>query len=145
MLRIVSGRNHLLCGELLGRLGEAMGQGEDALTVVVPRQLTLETELALLDGLSLEGSFRLRVISPERLCGLIFDAAGRPAGERVDERGRAMLLSRAMKRLEGELTLYRGAQSRRGFVGRAARQGGVFRQGGGGPPACPPAIPGRRC
>ena len=130
MLRIVSGRNHLLCGELLGRLGEAMGQGEDALTVVVPRQLTLETELALLDGLSLEGSFRLRVISPERLCGLIFDAAGRPAGERVDERGRAMLLSRAMKRLEGELTLYRGAQSRRGFVGRAARQVEIFRQAG---------------
>ena len=72
-------------------------------------------------------------MSPERLCGLIFDAAGRPEGARVDDRGRVMLVSRAMKDIEGELTLYRGAQARRGFALRAARQVEVFRQAGMGP------------
>ena len=38
-----------------------------------------------------------------------------------------------MKALEGELTLYRGAQTRRGFALRAAKQVEVFRQAGMGP------------
>ena len=130
MLRLVAGRNRLLSAALLRDIAAALQSGEDTLSVVVPKQLTLETELALLDGLALQGSFRLRVLSPERLCGLIFDAAGRPEGARVDERGRVMLISRAMKRLEGELSLYRGAQGRRGFVGRAAKQIETFRQAG---------------
>lgn len=130
MLRLVTGRNRLLSGALSESVSVALQSGEDTLSVVVPKQLTLETEMALLDGLQLQGSFRLRVLSPERLCGLIFDAAGRPEGARVDERGRAMLLSRAMKNLESELSLYRGAQGRRGFVARAAKQVEIFRQAG---------------
>ena len=133
MLRLLAGRNRTLGGALLREVGAALQSGEDALRVVVPKQLTLETELALLEGLCLQGSFRLRVLSPERLCGLIFDAAGRPEGTRVDDRGRVMLVSRAMKALEGELTLYRGAQTRRGFALRAAKQVEVFRQAGMGP------------
>ena len=133
MLRLLAGRNRTLGGALLREVGAALQTGEDALRVVVPKQLTLETELALLEGLCLQGSFRLRVLSPERLCGLIFDAAGRPEGTRVDDRGRVMLVSRAMKALEGELTLYRGAQTRRGFALRAAKQVAVFRQAGRGP------------
>ena len=133
MLRLLAGRNRTLGGALLREVGAALQTGEDALRVVVPKQLTLETELALLEGLCLQGSFRLRVLSPERLCGLIFDAAGRPEGTRVDDRGRVMLVSRAMKAIEGELTLYRGAQTRRGFALRAAKQVEVFRQAGMGP------------
>ena len=133
MLRLLTGRNRALGPALLREVGDALKTEGDALYVVVPKQLTLETELFLLEGLSLRGSFRLRVLSPERLCGLIFDAAGRPAGARVDDRGRVMLVSRAMKSLEGELTLYRGAQARRGFALRAAKQVEIFRQAGMGP------------
>ena len=133
MLRLLTGRNRTLSAALKREIAAALQTGEDALRVVVPKQLTLETELDLLDGLHLQGSFRLRVLSPERLCGLIFDDAGRPEGARVDERGRAMLISRAMKELEGGLTVYRGAQGRRGFVGRAAKQVEIFRQAGMGP------------
>ena len=133
MLRLLTGRNRALGPALLREVGDALKTEGDALYVVVPKQLTLETELFLLEGLSLQGSFRLRVLSPERLCGLIFDAAGRPAGARVDDRGRVMLVSRAMKSLEGELTLYRGAQARRGFALRAAKQVEIFRQAGMAP------------
>lgn len=133
MLRLLTGRNRALGAALTREISAALRNEGDALYVVVPKQLTLETELFLLEGLSLQGSFRLRVLSPERLCGLIFDAAGRPEGARVDDRGRVMLVSRAMKDIEGELTLYRGAQTRRGFALRAAKQVEVFRQAGMGP------------
>ena len=133
MLRLLTGRNRALGAALTREISAALQAGGEALCVVVPKQLTLETELFLLEGLSLQGSFRLRVLSPERLCGLIFDAAGRPEGVRVDDRGRVMLVSRAMKDIEGELTLYRGAQTRRGFALRAAKQVEVFRQAGMGP------------
>lgn len=130
MLRLMIGRNHLLEGALISLCARVTGAENATLTVVVPRQITLETELALLDGLNLQGSFQLRVVSPERLCDLIFDAVGQPEGARVDERGRAMLVSRALKRVGGELRYYRGAQSRRGFVQRATRQVEIFRQAG---------------
>ena len=130
MLRVLTGRNYLLNAALVRETGRALRETDRALIVVVPRQLTLETELSLLRGLNLQGSFRLRVLSPERLCALIFAAAGYPEGARIDERGRVMLLSKALKELRGELTLYRGAEARRGFVLRAAKQLEQFRQAG---------------
>ncbi|MBO7385687.1 MAG: hypothetical protein J6U63_05045, partial [Clostridia bacterium] len=42
--------------------------------VLVPDQLTLETEMTLMERLKLEGSFRLSVLSPKRLCGRIREA-----------------------------------------------------------------------
>ena len=113
MLRVLTGRNYLLNAALVRETGRALAETDRALIAVVPKQLTLETELSLLKGLNLQGSFRLRVLSPERLCAMIFSAAGYPEGARIDERGCVMLLSRALKELRGELTLYRGAEAGR--------------------------------
>jgi len=133
MLRVLTGRNYLLNAALVRETGRALAETDRALIAVVPKQLTLETELSLLKGLNLQGSFRLRVLSPERLCAMIFSAAGYPEGARIDERGRVMLLSKALKELRGKLTLYRGAEARRGFVLRAAKQLEQFRQAGVSP------------
>ena len=67
MLRLLTGRNRALGAALTREISAALQLDGDALYVVVPKQLTLETELFLLEGLSLQGSFRLRVLSPERL------------------------------------------------------------------------------
>ena len=130
MLEICTGRNYLLAPALLDGVRAALASGDDTLYVVVPKQLTLQTELFLIHGLNLRGSFRLQVLSPERLCGRIFDAAGRPEGARVDDRGRVMLARAAAKRAHDSLTLYRGAEQRRGFSERAARQLELVRQAG---------------
>ena len=117
MFRVFTGENRLLSGALLREIGAALA-GEDAVQyIVVPKQLTLFTERLLLDGLKLRGSFRLRVLSPARLCTQIFEAAGMPEGVRVDERGRVMLVRRAIRAAEG-LTIYKNALRRRGFAGR---------------------------
>ncbi|MBP3319913.1 MAG: hypothetical protein J6K94_07895, partial [Ruminiclostridium sp.] len=103
---------------------------EDAVQyIIVPKQLTLLTERLLLGGLKLRGSFRLRVLSPARLCTQIFEAVGMPEGVRVDERGRVMLVRRAIRAAEG-LSIYKNADRRRGFADRCARQLELFLQGG---------------
>lgn len=46
MLRLMIGRNHLLEGALISLCARVTGAENATLTVVVPRQITLETELA---------------------------------------------------------------------------------------------------
>ena len=111
-------------------LRRAMAGNAGTHVVVVPKQLTLQTERTLLDALELQGSFRLQVLSPERLCGRIFEAAGQPEGVRVDERGRVMLVRTAIRECGDSLRLYRGAEHRRGFPDRCARQLELIRQAG---------------
>ena len=59
------------------------------LIILVPRQLTLETEIALFDALGIEGSFRLQICSTARFLARVFEETGAPEGERIDEQGRA--------------------------------------------------------
>jgi len=134
MLRIHTGENRLLADALVRAVGAALADEDAVQYIVVPKQLTLFTERLLLSGLKLRGSFRLRVLSPARLCTQIFEAAGMPQGVRVDERGRVMLVRRAIRDCEN-LTVYKNADRRRGFADRCARQLELFLQGGVTPDA----------
>ena len=130
MLRLLTGRNRALGPALLREVGDALKTEGDALYVVVPKQLTLQTERTLLRDLNQRGSFQIQVLSPERLCARIFDAAGQPEGVRVDDRGRVMLVRAAVRAAGENLTLYRGAERRRGFPERCAAQLERIRQAG---------------
>ena len=129
-MRIYTGRGRLMEAALIEVLRRNLAGDREAQIVVVPKQLTLQTERTLLKALDLPGSFRLQVLSPERLCGRIFEAAGQPEGVRVDERGRVMLVRSAARQVDGRLKLYRGAVHRRGFAERCARQLELIRQAG---------------
>ena len=129
-MRIYTGRSRLMEAAMIDTLRRGMARGEGDHIVVVPKQLTLQTERTLLAALELKGSFRLQVLSPERLCGRIFESAGQPAGVRVDERGRVMLVRAAVRAVDDRLKLYRGAARRRGFADRCARQLELIRQAG---------------
>ena len=129
MIRLMGGRPHLAHSAMLAAAGEALDR-EGEVYIVVPRQLTLQTELDLIRALEPGGSFRLNVLSPERLCVRIFDTAGKPEGEQVDDRGRVMLARRALNECEKQLKVYSGAGHRRGFPARAARQLEILRQAG---------------
>lgn len=127
-MKICTGRAALLEPAMIEALRGAMDGPLDAHIVVVPKQLTLQTERALLQALGLEGSFALQILSPERLCARIFEQAGQPDGVRVDERGRVMLVRQAVREAGEKLSLYRGAENRRGFADRCARQLELLRQ-----------------
>lgn len=127
MLRVYTGRGRLMQAALSELLRRADAQMQ---LVVVPKQLTLQTERTLLRDLNQRGSFQIQVLSPERLCARIFDAAGQPEGVRVDDRGRVMLVRAAVRAAGENLTLYRGAERRRGFPERCAAQLERIRQAG---------------
>ena len=129
-MKIYTARSHLLESAMIEVMRASMHNVVDAHIVVVPKQLTLQTERTLLRALDLEGSFQLQVLSPERLCGRIFEAAGLPDGARIDERGRVMLVRSAIRACDDDLRLYRGAEHRRGFPDRCARQLELIRQAG---------------
>ncbi len=129
-MRVYTGRGCLMEAALIETLRRGMAGGGELHLVVVPKQLTLQTERTLLRALGLRGSFALQVLSPERLCWRVFEAAGQPEGVRVDERGRVMLARAAVRAAEARLKLYRGGDRRRGFAERCARQLELLRQGG---------------
>ena len=129
-MRVYTGRARFMEGALIERLRELKDGGAEFQIVVVPKQLTLQTERMLLQALKLQGSFALQVLSPERLCHRIFESAGEPEGERIDERGRVMIARTAIRDSEDALTLYKGYQHRRGFPDRCARQLELLRQAG---------------
>ena len=128
MLRVYTG-----CGRLMQAALSELLRRADARTqlVVVPKQLTLQTERTLLRDLNQRGSFQIQVLSPERLCARIFDAAGQPEGVRVDDRGRVMLVRAAVRAAGENVTHSRGAERRRGFPERCAAQRERIRQAGG--------------
>ncbi len=131
MLRYVTGPGRAIAPRLYEELREALSApGEHPLVVLVPEQYTLASERELLSALKLPGSFRLSVLSPGRLCSLVFEQAGRPQRVRIDDRGRVMLMHSALSGLSEELTWYRGAQHRRGFAELAMGQVKEFKQAG---------------
>ncbi|MBR3927879.1 MAG: PD-(D/E)XK nuclease family protein [Clostridia bacterium] len=131
-----TGRKALLRPRLLKEVEKALLCGDDKnVVILVPEQLTLETEMLTLEGLSLSGSFRLSVLSPKRFAGLIFDEAGRDQRVLVDERGRAMLMGKTLRNLNKKLKWYQGAKEKRGFEMRIVDQISRLKQAGVTPDA----------
>ena len=130
-IRYLTGRAAALKPRLYEELRAALNEGGDQpLIVLVPEQYTLQSEREIVTALSLEGSFRLQVISPARLYSRIFAEVGKPIETRIDERGRVMLMHAALKGLTRDLNWYRGAQHRSGFAERAAGQIAELKQAG---------------
>lgn len=127
-IRYITGRVGTLEDQLLQDLSARLAQGEDTLYIIVPQYLTLEMELKLIGALALPGSFRLQVVSFERLSHRVFESAGKPERTLVDDQGRVMLMMRALAELDEELKLYGGAQNRPGFAEKCVQQLEAFRQ-----------------
>ena len=118
---MVTGSAFALYTRLGGDMRRALAEpGEEPVVLVVPGQLTLETEQYALASAGLNGSFRLQVLSPARLWEKVFEQAGRSEGSRIDERGRAMLMRRALDAFDGSLRVYEGARRSAGFAALAA-------------------------
>ncbi len=98
--------------------------------VLVPDQLTLETEMTLMERLKLEGSFRLSVLSPKRLCGRIREACGSGRKTSVDERGRAMLMGYLLRKHAKQLKWFSRSVNKQGFETRVVEEVRRFRQAG---------------
>jgi len=106
-----------LSEEMRAHLADESGEN---IIIVVPGQLTLETEQLALDAAERPGSFRLQVLSVRRLCDRILEQAGGSDGARIDENGRAMLMRRAIDQMDEPLRVYERAKANPGFAALGA-------------------------
>ena len=105
-MRITHSRAEQTRGLLMSRLRVGLEGGKDKIYVLVPEQITLQTELDIVDSLNINGSFAIQVISPAKLYTRVFEAAGEPEGVPIDERGRALLLGAAIRDIGKQLNWY---------------------------------------
>ena len=111
MLKLLTARagalRECLCDTVLSNKGDT--------AVIVPKYLTLQTELQLIHAAPANGSFRINVLSTQRLADTIFETAGRADLIRVDDKGRVMLVRRAFDTVKDRLNVYAGMSGRQGF------------------------------
>lgn len=130
MLTVLTGRSRRLWPRVLAEIGAARSCGAERLLLMTPDQYTLTAELELIDHLRLPGLLGLEVLSPARLRTRVFAQCGSPARVRVDARGKAMMLSEALRVSRGELAHYGGAALRRGFAQKLSGCIGDFKRAG---------------
>ncbi len=104
-VRIVGARAGQLLPWLLREV-EARYRAGGAVTLLVPEQYTLQAERELVEGLALPGLLSLEVLSPRRLMNRVRERAGSSRLPPLDERGRCMALSQALRSARPQLTYY---------------------------------------
>ena len=112
---IFTGRIPALREKLQNEVKRLLETTDADVYVVVPNQLTLETEIWLMNALNLKGSVRLNVVSNGRFCGRIFEDAGRKNAVSLDERGRAMLMGYLIRKYSDKLVWYKKSYTKPGF------------------------------
>ncbi|NLD33489.1 MAG: hypothetical protein GX653_01100 [Clostridiales bacterium] len=117
MIDIWCARPHRLWTPMVREIGAAYQKG-GRVVLLVPEQYTLQAERDLMGDLQLPGFFRLEVLSPSRLAYRVFENYGADERVRIDERGRAVTLARALQRAGKQLSFYTRALERPGFIKR---------------------------
>ncbi len=101
--RAGSGKTHTL----RERLQKCAAAGEDKLFLLVPEQASFENERGLLHLLGPQQAQRVQVLSFSRLCDALSRQYGGGAGRRLDDGGRAVLMSEALEQVKDTLQFYR--------------------------------------
>lgn len=105
--------------EMMRRICRKRGEGK-VFYLVVPEQFTLQTELYIVEKLKAEALTDVRVMSFERLSKEVLKKHGGHARPVIDESGRRMVLRRVFEEAPEQLSMYRSAFRKRGFVAEFA-------------------------
>ncbi len=89
------------------KLMEKVQRGDTKNLILVPEQYTFETERTLLRRLGEQAFSKIQVTSFTRLSELVFRQTGGLAGRRLNDGGRAILMSLALDEVKDHLSLYR--------------------------------------
>ncbi len=103
--------------------------GKEAL-IIVPEQITLETEQLALASAGLSGSFRFQVFSIRRFCSRILEKTGGSDHTFIDENGAVMLIRQAIEAVDKPLSCYERIRSKPAFAALAAESISAFREAG---------------
>ena len=113
MLRFILGRSGTgKTTEIYRRLREKVAQGCDRLIMLIPDQISLETEKAMLGQLGAADKQRVNVFGFNKLCRFVYEQTRHPQGVVIDNGTRAVIMSRSLDDLEGDLRLLRSRSNK---------------------------------
>ena len=95
--------------------------------LLVPEQFSFETERAMLERLEPSYADRVEVFSFTHLADKIARQVGGLAGRRLDECGRAAVMSVAMSQVQDHLTLYAGGRKGQELIANLLAAVGEFK------------------
>lgn len=108
MLQIIMGRSGSGKTEYINNLLCSLAAKEkEKLMVIVPEQLSFETEKTFLDLLGPNKSKKIEVLTFNRIVDFIFRQVGGFSGRAIDDGGRSVLMSLAIENASEELELYK--------------------------------------
>ena len=109
-----------------GRAASLAREGE-RVALLVPEQFSFETERAIIQMLPPSEAARVEVYSFSRLAARVARQTGGLAGRRLDESGRAAVMSVAMAQVQDHLTLYAGMRRGQELIAEMLATVGEFK------------------
>lgn len=115
--------------ELRRRIGESAAAGSKAI-LLVPEQLSFESEKTLYRQLGPKAAQSVEVLSFTRLCDAIFRRFGGIAGIQVNDTIKAVLMSIAVEQLQDTLKVYRKSCTNTAFLSQLLSMVGELKAAG---------------
>ena len=113
MLRFILGRSGTgKTTEIYRQIREKVAQGCGKLIMLIPDQISLETEKTMLSQLGAADKQRVNVFGFNKLCRFVYEQTRHPQGVAIDNGTRSVIMSRALDDLEGDLRLLRSRSNR---------------------------------
>lgn len=106
MLRFILGRSGTgKTREIYRQIREQIQNGQDKIIVLIPDQVSLETEKAILSMLGAPDKQKVNVFGFGKLCRFVYEQTKNPSKSVIDNGTRAVVMSRALDDLDGKLRL----------------------------------------
>lgn len=106
MLRFILGRSGSgKTREIYGQIQQKIKLGSDKLIVLIPDQISLETEKAILELLGAPDKQKVSVFGFSKLCRFVYEQTDHPPKMPIDNGTRAVFMSRALDDLDDRLRL----------------------------------------
>jgi len=111
--RAGKGKSHQIFREIEQNLQNG---GKQRLILLVPEQFTLQSERDLIQKLNLPGIMRVEVLSVSRLAVRVFNEVGGLTRTLLNEQGKNMVLRKIIDEVSSDLTIYKKAAQKDGFI-----------------------------
>ena len=117
MLKLVLGRSGFGKTEwVLREIKRRIADTDERILLLIPEQFSFEIEKTILTRLGAKQTMRVEVYSFTRLAERVFREVGGLCGERLDDGGKAVLMSRALESLADQLTVFGRSADDMSFV-----------------------------
>ena len=106
MLQFILGRSGTgKTQAVYARIHEDIQNGAEKIIMLIPDQISLETEKAVLELLGAPDKQKVNVFGFGKLCRYVFEQTRNPSGAAIDNGTRAVVMSRTLDDLDGKLRL----------------------------------------